>query len=92
MYFMELTLVVDKAGRVVLPKRLRERMHLKAGDTLELTDDLAGDSLTLRPVRPQASLRKEMGVWVYQGEMPADLDIEEFMEHEREKRLRDLAG
>ena len=33
---MTTTLTLDKAGRVVLPKALRDELGLAAGDTLEL--------------------------------------------------------
>lgn len=75
--------------RVALPKRLRQLLHLAPGDTLELESE--GDRVTLRPVRPQALLRKEYGVWVYQGE-PADLFIPDLIDREREKRLRETLG
>jgi AbrB family looped-hinge helix DNA binding protein len=84
-----MTVTLDKAGRVVLPKRLRQQLHLAPGDTLELESE--GERVTLRPVRPQALLRKEYGVWVYQGE-PADLSIPDLMDREREKRARETLG
>jgi len=84
-----MNVTLDKAGRVVLPKRLRQQLHLAPGDTLELESE--GERVTLRPVRPQALLRKEYGVWVYQGE-PADLSIPDLIDREREKRLREALG
>lgn len=60
---MNTTLTLDKAGRVIIPKTLRDEMHLEAGDTLELESE--GDRITLRPVRSGSALRKEHGVWVF---------------------------
>jgi len=51
--------VVDKAGRVVIPKPVREELQLEAGDALEI--ELAGEQITLRPVRGMGPLRKEHG-------------------------------
>ena len=78
-------ITLDKAGRVVIPKPLREQMHLAPGDTLQLESE--GERITLRPIRPQAALKKEYGVWVYQGE-PTEGSILDVIDHEREKRIR----
>jgi AbrB family looped-hinge helix DNA binding protein len=77
---------LDKAGRVVLPKPLRDQMQLGPGDTLQLERD--GERITLRPVRPTAPLKKECGIWVYQGES-TDTSIPEMLDRERDKRLRE---
>jgi AbrB family looped-hinge helix DNA binding protein len=62
------TLTIDKAGRIVIPKPLREELHLGPGDALEL--EAEGETLTLRPVRPVAPLQKERGIWVYRTGSP----------------------
>ena len=49
---------IDKAGRVVLPKSLREKMPAEAGD--EFLIEAEGDHITLRPIR-QVALPK--GAW-----------------------------
>jgi len=49
---MKTTLTIYKAGRVVIPKPLRDELHLNPGDTLEL--ELQGEIMTMRPVRPAA--------------------------------------
>lgn len=58
-------MTLDSAGRVVIPKMLRDELHLEPGDPLELESE--GERLTLRPVRSASPLRKEHGVWVFRG-------------------------
>lgn len=65
---MSLRLTVDKAGRVVLSKRVRDELQLAPGDTLEL--DSENERIILRPVRSITPLGKERGVWVYRTGRP----------------------
>ena len=65
---MSIRLVIDKAGRVVIPKPLREELHLEPGDSLEM--ESSGDQITLRPVRGTGPLTKEHGVWVFHSGQP----------------------
>jgi AbrB family transcriptional regulator (stage V sporulation protein T) len=60
---MNTTVTIDRAGRIIVPKALRDALQLEAGDTLELESE--GEHLTLRPVRSGSALRKEHGVWVF---------------------------
>jgi AbrB family looped-hinge helix DNA binding protein len=84
---MRTNLTVDKAGRVVLPKPLREKMQLGPGTVLQLENE--GESITLRPIRPKATLAKEFGIWVYQGG-PSDDSIPDLIDRVREERLREF--
>lgn len=85
---MTIKITIDKAGRVVIPKRLRQELHLGPGDTLQLESD--GERITLRPLRPRATLKKEYEVWVYQGG-PVNIAITDVIDREREKRLPELS-
>ncbi len=80
-------ITLDKAGRLLLPKTLRERMQLGPGAVLQLESE--GDQIILRPIRPQAMLAKELGIWVYQGE-PTDDSIPDLIGSIRAKRLREF--
>ena len=60
---MNTRLLIDKAGRVVIPKPLREKLHLEPGDSLEMESN--GEQITLRPLRGTSPLAKEQGVWVF---------------------------
>lgn len=88
MPFVATKISIDKAGRVVLPKSLREKMRVEAGD--DLLVEAEGDRITLRPIRQEALLKKEYGIWVYQGE-PSDSSIPDLIDAEREKRIRELS-
>jgi len=71
---MTSTLVLDSAGRVVLPKKLREELRIGPGDSLDLESD--GDRVILRPSRAESRLRQKDGIWVYRGSsgrIPADV-------------------
>ena len=86
---MTTKITLDRAGRVLIPKILRQKLHLGPGAALQL--DSEGEQITLRPMRPKALLKKERGVWVYQGES-TDASIPVLIDREREKRFRELMG
>jgi AbrB family looped-hinge helix DNA binding protein len=82
---MNSRLTIDKAGRVVIPKPLREQLHLEPGDSLEM--ESAGEQITLRPVRGTAPLRKEQGVWVFHaGQSLSESATDEMLQQIREER------
>jgi AbrB family looped-hinge helix DNA binding protein len=56
---------VDSGGRVLLPKKIRQRLGLAAGDELDVGFPMAGldhageDAILLRVVRPEVPWRRE---------------------------------
>jgi AbrB family looped-hinge helix DNA binding protein len=62
------TVSLDRAGRIVVPKTVRDRLRLSPGDTFDLV--VQGDELTLRPRRSATPLQKERGVWVFRTGQP----------------------
>ena len=70
---MDIRLIIDKAGRVVIPKPLREELRLEPGDALEMKS--AGEEITLRPVRGTGPLSKERGVWVFRTGAPLPASV-----------------
>jgi AbrB family transcriptional regulator (stage V sporulation protein T) len=86
---MTTQITIDKAGRVLIPKALREELRLRPGDVLELESQ--GDDITLRPRQAQATLVKEHGIWVA-STGPAEIDLVEFIREQREARSRHVAG
>ena len=64
---------VDSAGRIVVPKPLRDALGLVAGSTLDFTS--YGTGLYLAPTGPTARLVDESGVLVATGGTAIDDDI-----------------
>jgi AbrB family looped-hinge helix DNA binding protein len=86
---MNTTVTLDKAGRVVIPKTLRDELRLAPGDTLTLEFD--GDGAMLRPVRSASALRKEHGIWVFRsGRKLTAAETEGELGGLRQKRDREL--
>jgi AbrB family looped-hinge helix DNA binding protein len=85
---MTTTLTLDKAGRVVIPKRIRERMHLRAGSRLRV--ELVGDRLEIshEPDEVQIERRGKRRVIVgWEG-----FDAAQAVQEAREEQLERLAG
>lgn len=88
---MNTTVTLDKAGRVVIPKSLRDEMRLAPGDSLTLESD--GDQVTLRPVRSSSPLRKKRGIWVFHGgRRISAAETDRTLENVRQERDRELRG
>ena len=91
MVFMNVTVTLDKAGRVVIPKTLRDELHLEPGDALELETE--GDRVILRPIHSATPLRKERGVWVFHGrDKLSQLEADKLVHEARQQRDRTNAG
>jgi AbrB family looped-hinge helix DNA binding protein len=85
-----MTLKMDKAGRVILPKPVRDRMGLRAGSALEAVETAEG--VVLKPVDRRPSLIKKGSFWIYAGEIPAGYDILKAIDDDREERMRKAWG
>jgi AbrB family looped-hinge helix DNA binding protein len=82
---MNTRLIIDKAGRLVIPKPIREELHLEPGDAVEM--ETAGERITLRPVRGTGPLTKEHGVWVFYSGQPLPASAtDRMLEQIREQR------
>ncbi len=88
---MSIRLTIDKAGRVVIPKPMREELHLEPGDSLDM--ESAGEQIILRPVRGTGPLTKEHGVWVFHSGQPLSASATDEMLHQiREERDMENLG
>jgi len=88
---MASNVTIDGAGRVVLPKAVRDELGLGPGDTLSLESD--AQHVTLRPVRHQSRVRKENGIWVLRtGRQITAEETDRVLKETRLSRDRSLRG
>jgi len=85
-----MTLRIDRSGRIVVPKSVRDRWGLRAGTDLEIEEGAGG--LLLKPVAGRPSLVRDGRFLVHTGRLPAGLDILKAIADDREERLGKLAG
>jgi AbrB family looped-hinge helix DNA binding protein len=81
---------IDKGGRVVVPKKFRERFHLMPGTEVEITAD--ADGIRLRPRDSGPSLIQEQGFLVHHGPEVSEIDLVAFINGEREHRSHDIVA
>jgi AbrB family looped-hinge helix DNA binding protein len=88
---------VDAGGRILLPKKVRQRLGLAAGDELAVEfpvtglDDAGEDAILLRVFRPEVPLRREGKFWVYRGgDASGPTDVAALVAAEREARSESI--
>ena len=86
---MNATTTIDKAGRIVLPKQIRDELQLGPGDAIEL--EASDEQVILRPAPSKGRMRKEQGVWVFDSGRPITVETVnktiDRIRHERERRF-----
>lgn len=90
-----MTVTVDKSGRVLIPKAIRDRLGITPGTPLTVGVHDAGDgapTLELRPEATDDALTYVNGVLVHVGRLPPDFDTVEFIRQQRDERSRKLSG
>lgn len=78
------TITMDQAGRIILPKPVRDALHLRGGDHLEL--ESAGGRIILRPACAPMALCRERGVWVYRTGRKTEESIPALLDRTRDER------
>jgi AbrB family looped-hinge helix DNA binding protein len=87
---VSMTVKIDRAGRVALPKTVRERLGLKAGVQFEVFE--CPDGLVLRRVRSSPSMVYREGFLVHRGKLADEATVARFVAEDREERMRKAGG
>ena len=77
---------IDRFGRIVLPKKLRDDFNLEPGSQIHIEE--SGQEIILKPIQGEPNLRLKDGVLVYSGVSQGDLN--EALAKHRERRLKSL--
>ncbi len=89
----ELMVPIDKAGRIVLPKNIRQDLAIQPGDVLRVTSD--GVAVTLTPNRQKAGLVRQGRALVFSTTDDEVLRLEtvdNLLAEEREKHAHRGTG
>jgi bifunctional DNA-binding transcriptional regulator/antitoxin component of YhaV-PrlF toxin-antitoxin module len=81
---------IDKFGRVVLPKKLRE--HLGVGLSLQVEVKETANGVLLQPVQRESGLMRQDGVLILRGDAgdAQPIDWRKLIEHDREERIQHI--
>lgn len=81
---------IDEAGRFVVPKQMRDALHLVPGTRILLEQE--GGSIVIRPEEPTGKLVRHNGVLAWDPGVPSSFDIVQALEEDREERMRAILG
>ncbi|MBI4821019.1 MAG: AbrB/MazE/SpoVT family DNA-binding domain-containing protein [Deltaproteobacteria bacterium] len=79
---------MDAAGRVVLPKSVRDHLHLRASSRFEV--EIHDDHIRLILLDREPSIALEEGWWVHQGTLDSGVDLVKAVDLHRADRLAEL--
>ncbi|CAB1058299.1 hypothetical protein D1BOALGB6SA_3055 [Olavius sp. associated proteobacterium Delta 1] len=74
---------IDRFGRIVLPKKLRDDFNLEPGSQIHIEE--SGHEIILKPIHGEPNLRLKEGVLVFTGVPLGDLN--NMVAKHREERL-----
>ena len=83
-YLPGMVVTIDSAGRLVVPKPLRDQFNLTPGCELEIEADV--DGIILRRADTEPALVRKEGILVHHGTSRTALDVGEFVRAERNAR------
>ena len=79
---------IDKAGRIVIPKPLRERLGFRPDTGLVVIEQAEG--VLLKRVEQRPSMVKVDGLWVHRGSAEPGANWERILEDVREERIESV--
>jgi AbrB family looped-hinge helix DNA binding protein len=89
---MSATVTIDSSGRLVIPRNIREQLHLRSGSRLNL--EVKGDGVFLAPLPDEdARIVKRGGRLVIESAEPLSADdVRKAIVSDREDRINHLSG
>jgi AbrB family looped-hinge helix DNA binding protein len=88
MVFMNAIAEIDKAGRVVVPKKFRDMLHLRPGTRLHLRQE--GETIVIQTESKPRGLYMDRGTLVYDAGPVPPSDVVEWIAEDREARMKHL--
>lgn len=79
---------IDRFGRIVIPKKIRDDFNLKPGSQIHFEE--AEKTIVLKPVSGEPTLIEKDGVLVFSGTSAGN--IEKTISEHREERMKSFGG
>ena len=83
-YIYGMKLKIDKAGRIVVPKQMRERLGFRPDSELEVVEQTGG--MFIKRLDERQSMVKLDGLWVHHGVAEPHANWDNVIESVREER------
>ena len=83
-----MTTTLDKYGRILIPKRLRELLRITPQTQLVITEE--GNKIIIEPVSEENPYEEKDGMIVFVGEL--EVEYESLVEQERKRRDEQILG
>jgi AbrB family looped-hinge helix DNA binding protein len=83
-------ITIDRLGRVVIPKSVREHFHLAPGTELEIAMDT--DGIHLKPALNAPTLIRKEGILIHHGTDSTDIDSAAVLRSDRVRRGEDVVS
>ncbi len=80
--------ILDKFGRIVIPKKIREDFNLRPGSPIRIEE--GKEEILLKPIEGEPSLTEKDGVLVFTGKSLENLEAK--IEESRRERNQSLGG
>jgi AbrB family looped-hinge helix DNA binding protein len=89
---MNATVTMDSSGRLVIPRTIREQLHLRGGSRLNL--EVKGDGVFLAPLPDEDALIVKRGgrLVIETSEILGDDEVRKAILADREERVNKLSG
>ena len=78
---------IDGAGRIVVPKSVRDQLHLTPGSELEI--DVLDDSVVIRHRDASEPLVEKQGILIHHGPKQSDIEVVAFLRTQRNARANE---
>lgn len=75
---------LDKFGRVIIPKKFRERLGIDLGTTLNISED--GARIVIEPVQEKEPVIDKNGILVFAGKLNSKTG--DFIRDDRNRRMK----
>ena len=85
---MDTTIEIDKAGRVVVPKQIRDTLHLTPGTKLNIR--IEGNEIILKHEAKPRGLYRKRGMLVYDSGLPVSPEAVDWVKQNREERIEEI--